>query len=129
MIAVVEQGDADAVGLMLRCGSGERAKERTIVHYSRSKQSLTLYPTRSSLEDDFLGRAMQRAPLALGADEPLKLQVFLDRSIIEVFANGRLCLTKRIYPDAASLGTSFFAWEGKATLRSLDVWNMASAWE
>ena len=30
--------------------------------------------------------------------EPLKLRIFIDRSVVEVFANGRQCMTQRIYP-------------------------------
>ena len=63
------------------------------------------------------------------AGEPLVLRVFLDRSAIEVFANGRQCLTKRIYPDPASLGMGFYCWGAKASLRALDVWEMAPAWD
>ena len=55
---------------------------------------------------------------------PLELRVFLDRSVIEVFANGRQCLTKRIYPDPQDLDAAFYCWGGAATLRVLDVWNM-----
>ena len=41
---------------------------------------------------------MQRGPLELTAGEPLKIHIFVDRSVVEVFANNRQCLTKQIYP-------------------------------
>ncbi|MCY2932507.1 MAG: glycoside hydrolase family 32 protein, partial [Planctomycetota bacterium] len=37
-------------------------------------------------------------PLELSPGEPLTLRVFLDRSVVEVFANRRVCLTERLYP-------------------------------
>ena len=49
-------------------------------------------------------------PLQLEEDELLRLHVFIDRSILEVFANGRLCLTSRIYPTRSdSTGIGLFA--------------------
>lgn len=36
----------------------------------------------------------------LAPDEPLKLRVFIDRCIVEVFVNGRQCLTARVIPIA-----------------------------
>ncbi|MHC4645691.1 MAG: GH32 C-terminal domain-containing protein [Planctomycetota bacterium] len=40
----------------------------------------------------------QEAPFELAPNELLKLHVFLDRSIMEVFVNGRQCITQRLYP-------------------------------
>ena len=67
----------------------------------------------------------QEAPFELAEGEPLRLHIFLDRSVLEVFANGRGCLTQRIYPTRAdSLGMCIFACGGRSTLKSLDVWDM-----
>ena len=50
----------------------------------------------------------------------------LDCSAIEVFANGKLCLTTRIYPSRDdSLGTAAFAHGGSATLQRMDAWELA----
>ena len=68
---------------------------------------------------------------ALLADEhTLKLHVFLDRSVIEVYANGRVALTARCYPKdpANALGVSLGVRGGDAKLRSLHVYEMGSMW-
>jgi beta-fructofuranosidase len=51
------------------------------------------------------------APLRLTESEPLTLHIFVDRSVIEVFANGgRACHTYRTYPHRAdAIGVSMFA--------------------
>jgi beta-fructofuranosidase len=55
--------------------------------------------------------------------------VFVDRSIVEVFANGRQCLTVRAYPEREdSRGVSAFARGGQAQLVSLRAWQMESIW-
>ncbi len=57
------------------------------------------------------------------------MRVFIDRSLIEVFANGRQCLTVRAYPERDdSNGVSLFACGGSASLVSLDAWQMRSIW-
>ena len=66
--------------------------------------------------------------LWLEEDELLR-HVFIDRSILEVFANGRLCLTSRIYPTRSdSAGIGLFAAGGPAVLRSMEVWSMNPIW-
>ena len=66
----------------------------------------------------------------MAQDEPLRLRVFVDRSIVEVFANDRQCLTLRVYPQRDdSAGVSVFARGSGARLASLDVWRMGSIWE
>ena len=50
-------------------------------------------------------------------------------SEVEVFANDRQCLTKRIYtsrPD--SIGIQGFATKKDAVIKTLSVWNMTPIW-
>ena len=68
-------------------------------------------------------------PLELERSEFLRLHVFIDRSILEVFANGRLCMTSRINPTRSdSTGIGLFAAGGSATLHSMEVWPMKPIW-
>jgi beta-fructofuranosidase len=55
--------------------------------------------------------------------------VFLDHSVVEVFANGHTCLTSRIYPSRTdSTQVQFSTRGGSATLKSLDAWQMENIW-
>jgi beta-fructofuranosidase len=61
--------------------------------------------------------------------EPLELRVFIDRSVVEVFVNGRQCLAVRVYPGRLdSTGVSFCSHGKDAELLSLDVHQMRSIW-
>jgi sucrose-6-phosphate hydrolase SacC (GH32 family) len=123
----IESASAEEFGLSVRRSPDEQ--EQTLIYYSRSGEYLCLDPTSASLNPEMVGRGVQRAPLRLGADEPLRLRVFLDHSILEVYANGSQCLTKRIYPSRPnSQGIALFARGGDTTIRSLDVWQMATIW-
>ena len=83
----------------------------------------------SSLRNDVRARTAETGPLTLTKEEPLHLRVFIDHSIVEVFANGRQCLSVRAYPERPdSTGVSLFARGGKARLLSLSAWHMRSIW-
>jgi beta-fructofuranosidase len=89
--------------------------------------TLTIDSSHSSLHDDVLRRPPEIAPFELRTGESLKLRVFIDRSIVEVFANGRQCAAVRVYPKRPdSLGVSIYARGGDPLLRSLDAWQMKS---
>ena len=96
-----------------------------------ARQSLlTIDSSYSSVAPDVLSRAPETAPVLLGDGELLELRVFVDRSVVELFANGRQCLAVRVYPERAdSIGVSLRAQGSEAWLRSLDAWQMNSIWE
>jgi beta-fructofuranosidase len=63
--------------------------------------SLTLDASTSST----LPHILPRAPEVASVDPPkvaaLKLYVFIDRSVVEVFANGTQIIAQRVYPASA----------------------------
>lgn len=70
----------------------------------------------------------QEAPLVLRPGEPLRLRIFLDRSMLEVFANGRQCMTQRLWPTRTdALGVSLFSRGGKMVVKSIEAWEMAAS--
>ena len=65
----------------------------------------------------------------LGPNDPLHLRIFVDRSVVEVFANGRQCLAMRVYPDRVdSRGVSLRSQGAPSRVRSMDAWRMSSIW-
>ena len=60
---------------------------------------------------------------------PLKLRVFVDRSVVEVFIDERLYMAARVYPGREdSVGVSLRAQGQDAVLNKLNVWQMTSIW-
>ena len=94
--------------------------------YSRQVSSLiTIDSCFSSALPDVLSRAPETAPVGIGEKEPLKLRVFIDRSVVEVFVNGRQCVAMRVYPGRQdSVGVSLRSQGRDALLKSLDAWQM-----
>ncbi len=84
--------------------------------------------TRAS-RDPSTRRDRCSAPLQLGDRERLNLRVFVDHSIVEIFAEPDVWITSRVYPtDPASVGVKLLAYGGSAHVIALDMWEMASIW-
>jgi len=86
---------------VLSSGDGQ---EETIIKFNTAENIIEIDFENSSLDTTIkhFGRPMghqekiainQIAPFEMKQNESLFLQVFIDKSIIEVFANGRQCVT------------------------------------
>ena len=112
VIAEFVPGTAEAFGLKLR--SSRDGRRAITMRYA----------------DGTLDAAGTEVPLKLNDEqETLKLRVFLDRSVLEVFVNDGLAAVTRVeYPALEDLDVGVFAENGAATVKSLDVWKMKSIW-
>jgi beta-fructofuranosidase len=91
----------------------------------RHSSFISLESSRSSLLANVVSRAPETAEILLDEKESLKLRVFVDKSVVEVFANGKQCLAVRVYPGRKdSLGVSLRSQGRDAMLKSLDAWQM-----
>ena len=134
--AVIDPKSAREVGL--RVFQSPNGEEQTTISLSMhghawpwksNKRHLMIDVSQASLSADVASRVPEIGPLYLKDGEPLHLRVFIDRSVVEVFANGRQCLTLRAYPTRPdSTGVSVFARGSEARLVSLTAWQMKSIW-
>ena len=96
----------------------------------RGKSLITIDSSYSSQSPDVRSRAPETAPVSLERDEPLRLRVFIDRSVVEVFVNGKQCVAMRVYPGRKdSVGVSLRSQGRNAVLKSLDAWQMKNIYE
>lgn len=126
IVAEIRPDAAAQLGLKVRCAPG--GAEETVISFDTASRWLAIDRQRASLD-----LATQRdtcgTSVAVAEGEPVRLQVFVDHSVVEVFANGHACLTSRIYPSRSdSLGVEVFAAGGCAHLSALDVWQMGAIW-
>lgn len=136
----IDRQDADEFGVKVRCSPD--GQEETVIAIRPADQSISIVTSKSSLHEDVVylqyfspikqfidvpAVERQEAPLEFGRDDPLlRLRIFLDRSVLEVFANERQCLTSRIYPSRAdSLGVGMYSMGGNINVLSIEAWDMA----
>ena len=117
----IETGAAPRCGLKVRAsGDGE---EETLLYYDAGAKALVFDATRSGVSGRMV---VERAPFALKPAETLKLRVFVDRSVVEIFANDRQAIGRRVYPGRSdSHGVILTADGGAARFRRVIAWHMA----
>ena len=81
----------------------------------------------------FTGSALQvmdaKAPLSLGKGKrTLKLDIFIDRSVLEVFANETACITKIIAPLDGGATLEIRAQGGAANSKRIQAWPIKTIW-
>ena len=116
----IQPGAATQVGVMVGCSSDGR--EQTVIYYDASEKRLTFDATKSSLD---LGRRnIESAPFELQKGEALVLRIFVDKSIVEVFANDRQAIARSVYPRLGGTGIKLFAKGGAVKIPSVKAWEI-----
>lgn len=119
----LEMDAPDAKQFGIKICSSPGGEEQTLVYYDAIEKKLKVDTTRSSLTEG--PKSVEAGPFELKADEPLKLRVFVDKSVVEVFANGRQAVMRRIYPSRPdSVGVELFSNGGPARVATLEAWDM-----
>ena len=107
--AVIDSGSARECRLGVLCGEDDR--EQTLIVYDAERRSISLKGVNDAL--------------VLAAGEFLRLRIFIDRTLVEVFANRRVCLSAWSYPRQEEGGfVRLSAVGGSALVESIDVWEM-----
>ncbi|MHC4637647.1 MAG: glycoside hydrolase family 32 protein [Planctomycetota bacterium] len=104
------------------CASPD-GKEETLVYYDATDGTLKVDTNKSSLGEG--RKSVEAGPLKLKPGTPLKLRIFVDKSVIEVFANDRQAVMRRVYPTRKdSLGVVLFSKGGSTKVNILQAWDM-----
>ena len=113
--ADIEPGSAQAIALELREPSDGGAG--VAVTWDRQLKRLSCGQT---------GGAFEPGP----GEDVLRLRVFVDKSVLEIYANGTAVLTARVYPrNREGFAVSLVATGGTATARRVEVWPMKTIWD
>jgi beta-fructofuranosidase len=124
----------ETVGFRLR--HSEDMSIRTTVVFSTATETITVYREASNADEN-INRCPDAGPFTLfrldgGADgekvpalEKLRLRVFCDGDVLEVFANDRFALATMVYSDPDARGLTAFATGdvGSAVFETLTVWD------
>jgi beta-fructofuranosidase len=110
--AELRRGDSVQCGIRLRRSPSE-------------KEGLTIAYDGKSLNVVGVSIPLSRH---LEADEPLKLRVFLDKSVLEVFAGGHTCCTRVVPTNGEEVQVQVFAKGGQATVKNLQIWRIKPVW-
>ena len=116
----IDPGTAKQCGVKVRASAD--GEEETRLYYNAQAKKLVFDATRSGADGR---RKVEQAPFALNDSEPLRLRVFVDKSVVEVYANDRQAICRRVYPGRDdSLGVVLFANDGEAVFSRVKAWEM-----
>ena len=115
--AEIRVGDAENVGFFVRADE----TERTEISYDRKNGGLVVNTENSGCTG---WRIRECAPFALSDGETLSLDIMVDRSVVEVYANERQAIARRVYPThpERAVRVIAFADGGEAQVCSLAAW-------
>jgi fructan beta-fructosidase len=103
-------------------------KEETVIGYDQAKQQVFFDRTKSgnvSFHPDF--PSTETAPVKL-KDGRLKLHIFVDHSIVEVFINdGEQVITSQVFPTGKDSKIEVFKEDGEAQF-NIKAWSLQSVW-
>ena len=95
------------------------------MHWANSSESVLEVDTSySSLSPDVAIHPTESATYMLGKDEDIELRIFVDRSIVEVFGNGKKCISVRSYPTLPNSETVSVISRGVPVRVDYEAWNM-----
>ncbi|MFF2596788.1 GH32 C-terminal domain-containing protein [Priestia megaterium] len=116
---------ADEYGIQVR--RTPDAEEQVGIYYNEDSEQFGVDATRMSLNPD-IQKTSNSGNLELDG-ENLKLSLYVDRSMIEAYANGKKSITTRAYPTRSdALGIKLWSKNGTAKIKSMKVWEMDSAY-
>ncbi|TWE01029.1 levanase [Neobacillus bataviensis] len=103
--------------------------EKTIIGYNVTEKKLFIDRQNSGETSFNPFFACKHEAILEPKNNRIKMQIFVDWSSVEVFANnGELVMTDLIFPDCNSQGLELFAVDGNVHLTSLDFYDLKSCW-
>jgi len=121
IVMEIDPESAQKFGLKVR--RSDNGEEETLLYYDKTNQTFNVDRTKSSIDPDVRVDGIQGGYVDLDG-ENLKLHIYLDRSVVEAFANYKKKLTTRVYVGRYdSLGLQVWA-DGDITVKSMEVWEM-----
>ncbi len=118
---LIDPGTAKQCGVKVRCSPD--GEEETLIYYDAEEKKLKIDTTKSSLTSDI--KAVEGGPFELNDGELLTLRIFIDKSIVEVFANDRQAVMRRIYPSRKdSVDVKLFSRGGTSKAILVEAWDM-----
>jgi beta-fructofuranosidase len=133
----IDPGKAKRFGVKVFCSAD--GKEQTPVIVDREKNLLKIDMRPSSQNKPVYKEFVmvrepnpsietEDAPFTVGKGEKVNLRIFLDKSIVEVFANDRQCLTQVIYPSLGdAIHIQVFADDAPIRVEELKTWKIFPA--
>jgi beta-fructofuranosidase len=124
---VIDPQQAEELGIKVL--ASQDGSEETVIRYLPEKGKIEVDLHKTSLNEELMENfydkeKLQQADLNLKDGEDLVLRIFIDRSVMEVFINKRLCLTHRVYPTLDDNKVFIYSRNGAINVKKFSAWKM-----
>jgi beta-fructofuranosidase len=116
-------GDAMELMLTIRQGAAERYGVKILCDSKNGKGLDVVVDPKAKV----LQVGVARAPLELKKEEEIQLRIFIDRSVVEVFANDRQAVAWQHVYDVYDVGVCLFSEGGAMEVPQIKAWDMKAA--
>jgi beta-fructofuranosidase len=106
----------------VKLGVSADGREETVIYYDHANKKLKFDTRKSGL--GFGRKMIEEAPFELKNGEPLVLKIYIDKSIIEVFANDRQAIARMVYPTLDGRGVKVFSKGGSTRITRVKRWSI-----
>ena len=121
---IIEFDVSDAQEFGVKVCVSEDESEYTIISYDQNAELLKVDTTNSGPEKS--PKSIESAPLVLSKREKLTLRIFVDKSVIEIFANSRQAIARRIFPEKTdSTSVKVFTKGSNVEVTKFKSWQIA----
>jgi beta-fructofuranosidase len=117
----IQPNNAEQYGVKV-CAS-EDGREETIIYYDKTDKKLKFDTRKSGLK--YGRKIIEEAPFELKKDEPLVLRIYVDKSIVEVFANDKQAIGRMVYPTLGGKGIALFSKGANIEATSVKIWKLS----
>ncbi len=129
----IEPYKATQFGIKLFCSEG--GEEETIIIYDTHRKEFVIDFEKASGDKNLAypcgpevltrGNLRQTIPYDLAGNKALDFNIFIDKSVIEIFVNSDICLVQRVYPMREdSKHIRLFTRDNKISAKDLVKWDM-----
>ena len=129
----IEPQSARRFGLKLLCSPD--GEEETVISYEAKNREFIIDFENASTDKSLVyycgaevlkpGRFKQIIPYSLRSRQELNLDIFVDRSAIEISVNSQICIVQRVYPTRAdSKQVGCFSEDGSIHVKNILKWEM-----
>ena len=121
---VIDPGNTNTYGFKLFCSPD--CAEETVISYDGIKKEFVIDFSNASLADDLEYPTMKQiVPFESRSGRSLHFHVFVDRSVMEIFVNSRICMVQRVYPTREdSDQVRVFSSDGSIVVSDIVKWEM-----
>lgn len=114
--------EAEKYGIKVR--RSPAGEEETLIFYDNKKKIFGIDRRNTTLADEERCGGIQTGDFSLEKNQKLNLHIYLDKSMIEAYANNKKMITSRAYPARKdSLDLKIWS-EAEVFIDSLEIWEM-----